>query len=44
MAGHATWYESIDKGFLRFVVIDLVKVLAVGLLYTGTRALDFDLS
>jgi biotin transport system substrate-specific component len=44
MAGHGTWFESIDKGFLRFVVIDLVKVLAVGLLYTGTRALDFDLN
>jgi biotin transport system substrate-specific component len=39
-AGHETWMESIDKGFLRFVVIDLVKVLAVGLLYSGTRALD----
>ena len=39
-AGHATWMESIDKGFLRFVVIDLVKILAVGLLYSGTRAFD----
>ena len=38
MAGHATWMESIDKGFLRFAVIDLVKVLGVGLLYSGTRA------
>jgi biotin transport system substrate-specific component len=38
-AGHETWMESIDKGFLRFAVIDLVKVLAVGLLYTGTRTL-----
>jgi len=38
-AGHATWMESIDKGFLRFAVIDLVKVLGVGLLYSGTRYL-----
>ncbi len=36
-AGHETWMESIDKGFLRFAVIDLVKVLAVALLYSGTR-------
>jgi biotin transport system substrate-specific component len=40
MAGHATWYESIDKGFLRFVLVDIVKVLGVGLLYSGTRLLD----
>ena len=38
-AGHGTWMESIDKGFLRFAVIDLVKVLGVGLLYSGTRYL-----
>jgi biotin transport system substrate-specific component len=36
-AVHATWMESIDKGFLRFAVIDLVKVIGVGLLYSGTR-------
>lgn len=36
-AGHTTWIESIDKGFLRFIVIDVLKVLAVGLLYAGTR-------
>lgn len=36
-AGHGSWIESIDKGFLRFAVIDLVKILAVGLLYSGTR-------
>ncbi len=39
LAGHATWIESIDKGFLRFVVIDVLKVVGVGLLYSGTRAL-----
>jgi Uncharacterized conserved protein len=37
-AGHATWMESIDKGFLRFIAIDLLKVVGVGLLYAGTRA------
>jgi biotin transport system substrate-specific component len=38
-AGHTTWFESIDKGFLRFILIDVVKVLGVGMLYSGTRAL-----
>ena len=38
-AGHATWMESIDKGWLRFALIDAIKILAIGLLYTGTRAL-----
>lgn len=38
-AGHTTWMESIDKGFLRFVVIDVLKVVGVGLLYSGTRVL-----
>lgn len=42
IAGHGTWLESIDKGFLRFVVIDLVKVFGVGLLYAGTRYLSRD--
>jgi biotin transport system substrate-specific component len=42
-AGHGTWMESIDKGFLRFAVIDLVKILGVGLLYAGTRVLGSDL-
>ncbi len=44
IAGHATWVESIDKGFLRFVLIDLVKVFGVGLLYTGTRLLSQEAS
>ena len=39
-AGHTTWLESIDKGLLRFVAIDVLKVVGVGLLYTGMRALD----
>ncbi len=38
-AGHGSWMESIDKGFLRFAVIDLMKVLGVGVLYSGTRYL-----
>ncbi|MFP4228620.1 MAG: biotin transporter BioY [Salinivenus sp.] len=42
VADHATWMESIDKGFLRFVGIDLLKVIAVGLLYKGTRVLTLD--
>lgn len=41
-AGHGSWIESIDKGFLRFAVIDLVKILAVSALYTGTRTLARD--
>lgn len=41
-AGHGTWMESIDKGFLRFAVIDLIKVLAVTALYSGTRYLAQD--
>jgi biotin transport system substrate-specific component len=38
-AGHTTWMESIDKGFLRFILIDVLKVVGVGLLYSGTRSL-----
>lgn len=38
-AGHATWMESIDKGFLRFVPVDLAKILLVSILYTGSRQL-----
>lgn len=36
-ADHTTWIESIDKGWLRFAVFDLTKVLAVAFLYAGTR-------
>lgn len=38
-AGHATWLESVDKGWLRFIPVDLAKIMFVGLLYTGTRAI-----
>ena len=37
IAGHATWMESIDKGFLRFALIDLVKIGILGVLYGGIR-------
>jgi biotin transport system substrate-specific component len=36
-AGHTTWFESIDKGWLRFIPVDLAKILLVGLIYSGTR-------
>ena len=36
-ADHTSWLESIDKGWLRFVLFDLAKILFVGLVYTGTR-------
>ncbi len=38
-AGHASWLESIDRGFLRFVPVDLAKILLVSILYTGSRRL-----
>jgi biotin transport system substrate-specific component len=38
-ADHATWMESLDKGWLRFIVFDLTKIALVGLVYTGTRRL-----
>ena len=36
-AGHETWIESIDRGWLRFVPIDAAKILFLGLFYAGTR-------
>ena len=38
-ADHATWIESLDKGWLRFVVWDLTKVALVAALYSGARRL-----
>ncbi|HYE96267.1 MAG TPA: biotin transporter BioY [Rubricoccaceae bacterium] len=38
-AGHATWAESLDKGWLRFVVWDLTKIALVSAAYAGTRRL-----
>ena len=37
IVGHATWLESIDKGWLRFIPVDLAKILFVSMMYTGTR-------
>ncbi|MEM8486767.1 MAG: biotin transporter BioY [Bacteroidota bacterium] len=37
IAGHTTWMESIDKGWLRFIPVDLAKILFVSMIYTGTR-------
>ena len=39
-ADHATWFESIDKGWLRFIPADLAKILAVGLCYSALRRVD----
>lgn len=38
-ADHTTWFESIDKGWLRFIPVDLAKILLVTLLYQGSRSL-----
>lgn len=36
---HATWFESFDKGWLRFIPVDMAKILLVTLIYQGTRSL-----
>jgi biotin transport system substrate-specific component len=36
-AGHATWMESVVNGWLRFLPVDIAKILFVSLIYTGTR-------
>lgn len=38
-AGHASWLTSINHGWLRFALFDLLKILAIGGLYTGLRRL-----
>lgn len=38
-AGHATWWESIDKGWLRFVVWDAAKIGLVATGYAAARRL-----
>ena len=38
-AGHETWLESIDKGFLRFVPIDLLKIILVATVHSSMRRL-----
>src|SRR5690606_4708438 len=39
VAGHETWFESIEKGYLRFIPVDLAKILLVSMLYSGARRL-----
>ena len=36
-ADHATWAESVTKGWLRFIPVDLAKVLLVAFAYGGAR-------
>jgi biotin transport system substrate-specific component len=38
-AGHESWWQSIDRGWLRFVVWDLTKVALVATVYSGARRL-----
>ena len=38
--GHATWFESIDKGWIRFVGVDVAKILLVSMIYSGSRSLS----
>lgn len=38
-AGHVTWLESLDKGWFRFIPVDIAKMLMVSILYTGSRRL-----
>jgi biotin transport system substrate-specific component len=37
VADHATWIESFDKGWFRFIPADLAKILFVVLIYGGLR-------
>jgi len=36
-AGHETWAMSLDRGWLRFIPIDIVKIVAVSSVYAGVR-------
>lgn len=36
-AGDFTWWEALDKGFVRFIPIDAAKVVGITLLYSGLR-------
>lgn len=38
-ADHATWWQSIESGWLRFVVWDITKILLTASIYTGMRRL-----
>lgn len=41
-AGHATWFESLDRGWLRFIPADLAKIALLSLVYTGSRRIRKD--
>ncbi|MCZ6757572.1 MAG: biotin transporter BioY [Bacteroidetes bacterium] len=36
-AGHTSWFHSIDIGWLRFVGVDMAKILLVSMVYISTR-------
>ncbi len=37
---HATWFESIDKGWIRFAGVDVAKILLVSMIYSGSRSVS----
>jgi biotin transport system substrate-specific component len=39
VAGHETWWISIERGWLRFVLWDLAKIGVIALTYVGVRRL-----
>jgi len=39
-AHHATWEQSIVSGWLRFIPIDLAKIMLIGVGYSGARHLS----
>jgi biotin transport system substrate-specific component len=38
-ADHASWWQSVESGWLRFVAWDLTKVAFVSAVYSGLRRL-----
>lgn len=38
-ADHATWWQSIESGWLRFVVWDITKILLTASIFSGVRRL-----
>jgi len=36
-AGHPDWWTSLERGWLRFIPVDLAKILCTGLVYSGMR-------
>ncbi len=39
-ADHATWWQSIESGWLRFVAWDITKILLTASIYSGMRRLS----